>query len=224
MKFYRPFLLACLLLAASFAPAAEPVAKPKEAAPTTLKLFVAFEIPVGEGKAVAFIAPDQVTGKYLMVVCRSTDLPGLTFLPLGSLPVPPVPPGPNPPNPPGPDPPVPPTPVDILAEAQSRSTAAAAKVPGVTAEECAKVGAIYKALATQVPNPIDSLDKWIQASKGARAMLLTPDRATAWDTLFTELGPWLDSQKTAGKLTMSNLAAVSAAIGEGITKAKQGAK
>ncbi len=120
------------------------------------------------------------------------------------------------PTPPNPAPPAPPTPAEQI---QKLAREAAEKLPAAGRQEDArKLAAVYRALADQIPAPIDSIDKLITANRYAREIALGPQRSKVWEPWVKEIGQWLDAQRAARTIqSVDDCKPVWRAIAEALT-------
>jgi len=126
------------------------------------------------------------------------------------------------PSPPAP----PPSPLTPADEAKKVASDAAQKLPPEGRQEDSRnLAAVYRALADQIPNSIDSIDKLITANRYAREVALGPQRARVWEPWVKEMGAWLDAKRAAGAIkTVDDCKPVWLAIAEGLAAVKGGSR
>jgi len=162
------------------------------------RLFTSVNVPGATGDVSVMLVPGESPNTWVIIVGGTTPWAVTPY-------------GVTPPNPPGPS--------DLVAVAKKLATDEMKKLPqdANLAADVKVLSEIYKGIAAQVPDPLDTIDKLIMATRYARESGLAPARVPVWEPWVKAVGTWLQSQKDAGKIkTAQDCKLLWIAIGEGL--------
>lgn len=151
-------------------------------------------LPVDNGKTVVFST--RRLGTYVFVLATANgDVPRVYQHAVK------IADGPQP-DPPDPNPPVPPPPGPTpTPDAKKVALDAAQKLPASARADAALMSALFARLAEKIPQDIPDAATLARATRGARALAMTPERDAAWDPWAAEVGEWVNKQ---GSLSMAD--------------------